>query len=102
MFYILCPVDACNNIPVRSAVDFGKPRIFVTVTISRPLIGRKHRDTHSSPRSPASILKLKIESILIVIYSNFEQCSRELRKRKSVSKNKLICYAKVKRQSSVA
>ena len=59
LFEINAFVGACSNLPVRSAVAFGKPRIFVTVTMSRPLIGRKHKDTQSSPRSSASILKFK-------------------------------------------
>lgn len=59
LFEINAFVGARSNLPVRSAVAFGKPRIFVTVTMSRPLIGRKHKETQSSPRSSASILKFK-------------------------------------------
>ena len=52
-------VAASVYLPVRSTVAFGNPRIFVIVMIRRPLIGRKHRDTQSSPKSPASVCKNK-------------------------------------------
>ena len=63
LFEINAFVGAYSNLPVRSAVAFGRPRIFVTVTMSLPLIGRKHKDTQSSPRSSASILKFKRKNI---------------------------------------
>lgn len=52
-------VAASVYLPVRSTVAFGNPRIFVIVMIRRPLIGRKHKDTQSSPKSPASVCKNK-------------------------------------------
>lgn len=52
-------VAASVYLPVRSTVAFGNPRIFVIVMIRRPLIGRKHKDTQSSPKSSASVCKNK-------------------------------------------
>ena len=96
-------VGICSNLPVRSAVAFGKPRIFVTVTMSLPLIGRKHKDTQSSPRSPASILKLKGIKIWVCeihincLRNNFRLITLRMKKCKE-SEGQLIGFAKGQRR----
>ena len=63
-------------LPVRSTVAFGNPRIFVIVIIRRPLIGRKHKDTQSSPKSPASVCKNKgIRKPSWDLIFSYQQCT---------------------------